>query len=166
MCLILEILWYIYHGINTGTAMHKIDMRPRMDKPITASHHAWWRHQMKTFSVSLAFCVGNSPVTGEFPSQRPVMWSFDISFDLCINKWLSKNSRRRWFEMPLHELWCHCNGKLLAEVKTYVVCCTYIVCCTCIMCCTLIILVNFLESTHNKHPWLTCWIKNMHVFCF
>ena len=39
----------------------------------------WWRHQMETFSALLALCVGNSPVTGEFPSQRPVTRSFDVS---------------------------------------------------------------------------------------
>ena len=38
----------------------------------------WWRHQMETFSALLALCVENSPVTGEFPSQRPVTWSFDV----------------------------------------------------------------------------------------
>ena len=27
-----------------------------------------------------------SPVTGEFPSQRPVTLSFDVFFDLCLNK--------------------------------------------------------------------------------
>ena len=32
----------------------------------------WWRHQMETFSALLTFCAGNSPVPGEFPSQRPV----------------------------------------------------------------------------------------------
>ena len=32
----------------------------------------WWRHQMETFSALLAFCAGNSPVTGEFFSQRPM----------------------------------------------------------------------------------------------
>ena len=37
---------------------------------------------MEVFSALLALCVGNSPVTGEFPSQRPVMRSFDILFDL------------------------------------------------------------------------------------
>ena len=42
----------------------------------------WWRHQMETFSALLAFCVGNSPVTGEFPAQRPVTWSFVVFFDL------------------------------------------------------------------------------------
>ena len=35
----------------------------------------------ETFSESLALCVGNSPVTGEFPSQRPVMMCFDIFFN-------------------------------------------------------------------------------------
>ena len=34
----------------------------------------------------------NSQVTGEFPSQRPVMWSFDLFFDLRLNKQLSKQS--------------------------------------------------------------------------
>ena len=33
---------------------------------------------MKTFSALLALCAGNSPVTGEFPSQRPVTRSFDV----------------------------------------------------------------------------------------
>ena len=31
-----------------------------------------------------------SPVTTEFPAQRPVTWSFDVFFDLCLNKQLSK----------------------------------------------------------------------------
>ena len=58
-------------------------------------HNAtWWRHQMETFSALLALCAGNSPVTGEFPSQRPVTQSFDVFFDLRLNKRLSKQSRR------------------------------------------------------------------------
>ena len=39
-------------------------------------------------------------VTGEFPSQRPVTRSFDVLFDLRLNKRLNKQSRRRWFEKP------------------------------------------------------------------
>ena len=31
---------------------------------------------METFSALLAICVGNSPVTGEVPTQRPVTRSF------------------------------------------------------------------------------------------
>ena len=69
----------------------------------------WWRHQMETFSALLALCAGNSPVAGEFPSQRPVTRSFDVFFDLRLNKRLSKQSRRWWFETPSRSLWLNCN---------------------------------------------------------
>ena len=58
----------------------------------------WWRHQMETFSALLVLCEGISPITGEFPSHRPVTQSFDIFFDLHLNKRLRKQSRRRWFD--------------------------------------------------------------------
>ena len=69
----------------------------------------WWRHQMETFSALLALCVGNSPVTGEFPSQRPVTRSFDIFSDLRLNQRLSKQSWGWWFETPPCALWRHSN---------------------------------------------------------
>ena len=69
---------------------------------------SWWRHQI--FSTLLAFCAGNSSITGEFPSQRPVSRSFDVFFDLRLNKRLSKQSWRWWFETPSRSLWHHCNG--------------------------------------------------------
>ena len=47
---------------------------------------------MEAFSALLALCARNSPVPGEFPSQRPVTRSFDIVFDLCLNKRLSKKN--------------------------------------------------------------------------
>ena len=71
---------------------------------------AWWRHQMETFSALLAICVWNSPVTGEFPAQRPVTRSFDAFFDLRLNKRLSKQWRGWWFETPSPPLWRHRNG--------------------------------------------------------
>ena len=51
---------------------------------------AWWRHPIETFSASLAICAGNSPITGEFPSQRPETRSFDFSL-ICvwINAWVN-----------------------------------------------------------------------------
>ena len=64
---------------------------------------------MVTISALLALCAGNSPVTGEFPSQRPVTRSFDVFFDLRLNKRLSKQWRRRWFEIASRSLWRHCN---------------------------------------------------------
>ena len=57
----------------------------------------WWRHQMETFSALLAICAGNSPVSGEFPAQRPVTRNFDVFFDLCLNKPLSKQWWGWWF---------------------------------------------------------------------
>ena len=73
---------------------------------------AWWRHQIETFSALLALCAGNSPVTGEFPSQRPVTRSFDVFFDLLLNKPLSKQWRRWRFGTPGLSLWRHNNGKM------------------------------------------------------
>ena len=55
--------------------------------------HTWWRHRIETFSTLLAICAGNSPVNGEFPAQRPVTRSFDIIYDLRLNKRLSKQLR-------------------------------------------------------------------------
>ena len=40
---------------------------------------------METFSALLAICTWNSPVTGDFPAQ-PVTRSFDVFFDLRLNK--------------------------------------------------------------------------------
>ena len=70
----------------------------------------WWRHQMETLSALLALCAGNSPANGEFPSQRPITRSFDVFFDLRLNKRLSKHSIRRWFETPSRSLWRHSNA--------------------------------------------------------
>ena len=61
---------------------------------------AWWRHQMEKLSALLALCAGNSPITGELPSQRPVTRSFDAFFDLRLNKRLNKHSTCWWFETP------------------------------------------------------------------
>ena len=83
-------------------------------------------HDTSCFTnVSCAFCMmtsssgsifrvtgllwGNSPVTGEFPAQRPVTRSFDIFFDLRLSKRLDKQSKRRWFETPSPSLWRHRN---------------------------------------------------------
>ena len=79
----------------------------------TAAFHenswSWWRHQMEKFSALLAFCAGNSPVAGEFPTQRPATRSFDVFFDLRLNKRLSKQSWGWWFETLACSLWRHCN---------------------------------------------------------
>ena len=46
---------------------------------------------------------------GEIPPQRPVTRSFDVFFDLRLNKRLSKQSWGWWFETLSRPLWPHCN---------------------------------------------------------
>ena len=74
-------------------------------------HHpyTWWRHQMEPFSALLVLCAGKSPVSGEFPSQRPVTRSFGVFFYLRVNKRLSKQSWGWWFETLSRSLWRHRN---------------------------------------------------------
>ena len=71
---LLEVMWInqLYWVTQNYTDTHR-DNEIRYD--------ATWRHQMETFSATPAFCVGNSPFTGEFPAQRPVKRSFDVFFD-------------------------------------------------------------------------------------
>ena len=71
------------------------------------------RNQTETFSALLALCEENPLVTGEFPSQRPVTRGFGVFLYLHLKKRLSKQSRRRRFEMPSRSLWCHCNASVV-----------------------------------------------------
>ena len=48
----------------------------------------WWSHQMEWFSALLALCAENSPVAGEFPSQRTVTRSFGVFFCASANGWV------------------------------------------------------------------------------
>ena len=73
----------------------------------------WWRHEMEAFSALLALCAGNSLVTGEFPTQRPVTRSFDIFFDLRLNKQLNKQSWGWWFETLSRSLWRQFNDDVI-----------------------------------------------------
>ena len=65
------------------------------------------------FRVTGPLC-GEFTGPGEFPAQRPVTRSFDIFFDLCLNKRLSKQPRGWWFETPSWSLWRHRNDVLVS----------------------------------------------------
>ena len=92
----------------------RICIKP-LSKPMLIPHNktirswltnAWWRHQMEAF-----FRV-TGPLFGEFTAQRPVGRSFDVFFDLLLNKRLSKQFWGWWFETLSSPLWRHCNGFL------------------------------------------------------
>ena len=72
----------------------------------------WWRHQMEILFALLALCAGNSPVTGEFPSQRPVTRIFGVFFNLRLNK--------RWLVTPSHSLWSRQLSMLPGTLKMVV----------------------------------------------
>ena len=58
---------------------------------------------MEKYSVLLALYAGNSPVTGEFPAQRPVTQGFDVFFDLRLYKRSNKQPWGWWFgRHPAH----------------------------------------------------------------
>ena len=77
--------------------------------------------KMETVSALLALCAGNSPVTGEFPSQRPVTRTFYVFFDLClINGWVNNREagdlRRHRAHHDVTVMVCQClNTKLLQQ---------------------------------------------------
>ena len=77
----------------------------------------------RTFSALLTLYEGNPLVADEFPSKRPVTLSFDVFFDLRLDKRLSKQSRHRWFETPSRLLLHHCNVKKCAHGSRFVVLC-------------------------------------------
>ena len=45
-----------------------------------------------------------------FSALLAVTRSFDVFFDMRLNKRLGKPWGRRWLETPLRSLWRHCNG--------------------------------------------------------
>ena len=57
----------------------------------------------------------NWPGPGEFPTQRPVTRSFDVFFDLRLNKRLSKQWWGWWFETLSCPLWRHCNDRTIPK---------------------------------------------------
>ena len=63
-------------------------------------------HYMMTSSNGNIF-----PVPGEFHTQRPMTPSFDVFFNLRLNKRLSKQSWGWWFETLSRPLWRHCNER-------------------------------------------------------
>ena len=67
-----------HHAASNVTIITYIEEIPKFLEKYRSN--SWWRHQLEAFFALLAFCVGNSPVTGEFPAQRPVTRSFDVFF--------------------------------------------------------------------------------------
>ena len=75
---------------------------------------------MEECSALLAICAGNSPVPGEFPAQRPITQSFEVFFDLRLNKRFCKQGCGWWFETLSCPLWRHCNDYRTKDIIKFI----------------------------------------------
>ena len=76
-------IWWRHHGFL---------LNPQPGHMYQVCTHSWWHHQMDTFSSLLAFCVGNSPTTGEFLPKG--QWRRALMFSLIcvwINSWVNNH---------------------------------------------------------------------------
>ena len=111
-CATLRKLWWMLCSPQRAALNMKVAVSSSVREP-RVEYLPWWRQQMETFSALLSLCAGNSPVTTEFPAQKPVMQSFVVLFDLRLNKLLSELSRGPWLETPSRPWWRHCIGNCL-----------------------------------------------------
>ena len=88
------------------------------DKFIPFSAEKWelswyrrYRHALHADVIKWKLFPRYWPFVSGIPSQRPVTWGFEVFFDLRLNKRLSKQSRRPWFETPSRSLWRYCNER-------------------------------------------------------
>ena len=70
-----------------------------------------WKYVPRHWLLCGEFPDDCGEFTGDWwiPLAQTVTRSFDVFFDLRLNKRLSKQSRHRWFETPSRSLWRHCN---------------------------------------------------------
>ena len=100
----------------------------------TSVYVAWWRHMASSILVLIGWVHDNfinwKPYLRYWPFVRGIhrsqvdspnkdQWRGALMFSLiCLNKRLSKQSGRRWFETLLRSLWRHCNGNALLPEGT------------------------------------------------
>ena len=89
--------------LHTCKMISYVFQKQRNDDTLNNEIYVGTRHETETFFP--CYCS----LWGEFTSQRQVTQSFNIFFDLRLNKRLSKQSERWWFETPSRSLWRHCN---------------------------------------------------------
>ena len=105
-CILSNIIFNVKRdeNINTDT----------MESSYSVIKRAFFVVNMMTSSNGNIFRVtghlcGEFTGPGEFPAHGPVMRSFDVFFDLYLNKRLNTQSWGWWFKTPSPSLWRHCN---------------------------------------------------------
>ena len=70
----------------------------------------------RNISASLTLCEGNPPVTGEFPSQRPVTRSFDGFFDVRLKTYSWVNN---WNNVDLSSHRAHYDVTVMNKAESF-----------------------------------------------
>ena len=104
----VSVISYLVIFIDINVMLVMFHMRIAAPYPIL-------RNSMMTSSNGNIFRVtgplcGEFTGPGEFPTQRPETRSFDVFFDLRLNKRLSKQPWGWWFETPSWSLWRQSNA--------------------------------------------------------
>ena len=85
--------------------------------------------------------------------------SFNMFFDLCPNKRLSKQSWGWWFETPSRPLWHHCNGGSEDDIPWLIYVSYYIQCLSLILGNWLPVAVLFYTQLIYSHAWVHSAIR-------
>ena len=102
-----------YFSLSTYICIYMY-IRPGSSVGISFLVHIPFYLTMMTSSNGMFFRV-TGPLCGEFTGHRWITLTkasdaeFDVFFDMRLNKQLSKQSGRRWFETPLRSLWHRCS---------------------------------------------------------
>ena len=135
------------HYLKQCWLMIKCVLRHSAESIFTINHDdvIKWKH----FPRYTDHLCGEFTGPGEFPTQRPVTRSFDVYFDLCPNKWLSKQSWGWWFETLSCSLWRHRNGLMKFIRNT----------------CSEITLLKLLPHLPGPMSWLFIHALISHILC-
>ena len=114
-------LWCISNTIQSDRKYTGLTLRHYVRHWMLSVYSStWWSFMMTSsngniFRVTGPLC-GEFTGPGEFPTQRPVTQSFDIFFDLRLNKRLNKQSWGWWFETLSRPFWRHRNARKLPRL--------------------------------------------------
>ena len=105
-----------FHQSKSGWILARGLSTPPWCKPVSSIEFMYitglWLPMMTSSNGNIFRVTGH--LCGEFtglPKRRPVTQSFDVFFDLCLNKRLNKQSWGWWFETLSRPLWRHRNAK-------------------------------------------------------
>ena len=110
-CLAIKRLSDLYFKIE----IHRVYAYPQLWLGVDGMYIADFDSMMTSSNGNIFRVTGH--LCGEFtgprwiPAQRPVTRSFDVFFDLRLNKRLSKRSWGWWFDTQSCPLWRHCNSR-------------------------------------------------------